>query len=128
MTPLSRRESEVLDCVYKLGQPTAKEVQAALDDGASYSTVRTLLRNIMEKGWLTRKEQGFRYIYLPTVKPQKAANQAIRKLVSTFFDNSTASAVSSLLKMENESFSREEIDQLERLLELKRKESKDSVE
>ncbi len=128
MTPLSRRESEILDCVYKLGQPTAKEVQKALDDGASYSTVRTLLRNIMEKGWLTRKAQGLRYIYLPTVKPEKAANQAIRKLVSTFFDNSTASAVSSLLEMENGSFSSEEIDQLERLLELKRRQSEDSAE
>ncbi len=124
MTPLSRRESEVLDCVYRLGEPTAKEVQRALDDAASYSTVRTLLRNIMEKGWLTRKEQGLRYVYLPTVKPQKAANQAIKKLISTFFNNSTASAVNSLLEMDNGNFSTEEIDQLERLLELKRKQSK----
>ena len=124
MTPLSRRESEVLDCVYKLGQPTAKEVQQALDDGASYSTIRTLLRNILEKGWLTRKEQGLRYVYLPTVKPQKAANRAIKKLVSTFFDNSTASAVSSLLEMDNSSFSAEEIDQLEQLLKQKRKQVK----
>lgn len=126
MTPLSRRESEVLDCVYRLDKPTAKEVMHALDDGASYSTIRTLLRNLVEKGWLSRKEQSLKYLYIPTVKRKTAARKAIKKLLSTFFENSPALAVNSLMDMESGSFSEEEIQQLESLLAREREQLKEN--
>lgn len=120
MTPVSRRESEILDCVYKLGTPTAKAVQLELDDGASYSTIRTVLRKLVEKGWLTRKEDGPRYLYVPKIKHQRAANTAIDKLLGTFFENSPMLAVNTLLNYKSENFSEEEITQLEKLLAKKR--------
>lgn len=125
MTPLSRRESEILDCVYKLGRPTAKEVMQALDDGASYSTIRTLLNNLAEKGWVTREEQGLKYIYIPKVEHDAAARKAMKRLVSTFFEDSPMQAVNSFLDMHKGTFSEDEIEQLERFLSKKRKELKE---
>lgn len=46
---LSRRERQIMDIVYKLGQATAADVQASLPDPPGYSAVRALLR-ILEEG------------------------------------------------------------------------------
>ena len=125
MIPLSRRENEILDCVYKLGRPTAKEVMHALDDGASYSTIRTLLNNLAEKGWVEREEQGLKYIYVPKLGRDAAARNAMKRLVSTFFEDSPIQAVNSFLNMHQGTFSEEEIEQLERFLNKKRSELKE---
>ena len=40
---LSRRERQILEILYRLGQATAKEVQDNLPDPPSYSAVRALV-------------------------------------------------------------------------------------
>ena len=121
MTPLSRRENEVLDCVYRLGRPTAKAVMQELDDGASYSTIRTLLNNLVDKGRLTREAEGLKYLYVPIVKREAAAKKAMKHLVSTFFDDSPLRAVNSFLDLNAGTFTEDEIEQLKALLSKKRK-------
>ena len=124
MTPVSRRENEILDTVYKLGEPTVQEVLDALSDGASYSTVRTLLGNLVKKGWLTRKAQGLKYTYAPTVARATAARSDLKRLLSTYFEDSPVKAVNSFLDLQKEGISEEELDQLLLLLEKKRKQLK----
>jgi len=124
MTPVSRRENEVLDAVYKLGEPSVQEVMDALKDGASYSTVRTLLGNLVKKGWLTRKAHGMKYTYAPTVNRSVAARSDLKRLVSTYFEDSPVKAVNSFLDLQKGAISEEELDQLQLLLEKKRKQLK----
>ena len=42
--PLTRRERQIMDIIFARGEATAADVNAALPDQPSYSTVRTLLR------------------------------------------------------------------------------------
>ena len=70
--PLARRERQIMDVVYRLGRATAAEVQAALSDRPSYSTVRALLRVMEEKGHLRHEQDGPRDVFLPTVPRDKA--------------------------------------------------------
>ena len=122
MVPISRRESEILDCVYKLGKPTAKEVMREFKDDLSYSTIRTLLKNLVDKGWLDREEKGLKYIYLPKFDRATAAKKDLKRVISTYYSNSLVMAVNSFLDLNKDDFSDAELQQLEKLVKNKRKE------
>jgi len=66
---------------------------------------------------LLKKESGMRYIYYPVLAKKKASRLALERVVSTFFEHSPTLAVCSLLEMKNGKISREEIEQLEEILE-----------
>src|SRR5262245_22252065 len=93
---LSRREREIMDIVYARGEATAAEVNTALADPPSYSAVRTLLRILEEKGHLRHREDGPRYVYVPTQSREKASKSALQRVVQTFFDGSLSGAIAAL--------------------------------
>ncbi len=95
--PLSRRERQIMDIVYARGQATAAEVTSALPDPPSYSAVRALLRILEQKGHLRHQQDGPRYVFLPTVSRDRARRSALRNLVRTFFDGSSADAAAALI-------------------------------
>ncbi len=113
---LSRRERQILDILYKLEGGSVKDVQEALNDGSSDSTIRTLLGILVNKNKLTKKPSGMRYIYFPAVERKKASRQALERVVSTFFEESPVLAVRSLLEMKKGKITLEEVEQLEELL------------
>src|SRR5713226_6820399 len=94
---LSRRERQIMDILYRRGRATAGEVMAELIGDPSYSTVRTQLRVLEEKGHVHHEEHGLRYVYMPAVPRHAARKSALRHLVDTFFDGSSEQAVAALL-------------------------------
>jgi predicted transcriptional regulator len=121
---LSRRERQIMDVLYKLNRATVAEVLNKLANRASYSTVRTQLRVLEEKGHVRHEEHGLRYVYVPTVPRDVARRSALRHLVETFFDGSTEKVVAALLGGEVARISPEELDRLARLIAKGRKESR----
>lgn len=109
---LSRRERQIMDIVYRLGAATVAEVQAELPDPPSYSAVRALLRILEEKGHLQHDEVGPRYVYSATTPRDVARTSALRRLLTTFFDNSTEKAVAALLDLSGSEMSDEELERL----------------
>ena len=95
--PLSRRERQIMDIVYARGQATAAEVIEAMPDPPSYSAVRALLRILEQKGHLRHLQDGPRYVFVPTVSRDRARRSALRNLVRTFFDGSSAQAAAALI-------------------------------
>src|SRR4026209_2230212 len=94
---LSRRERQIIDILYTQGRATAAEVQSLLPDPPSYSAVRAMLRILEEKGHVHHEQDGPRYVYLPTIARENAKRSAMRHVLQTFFDGSTAQAISALL-------------------------------
>src|ERR687888_967510 len=94
---LSRRERQIMDILYRRGRATAGEVMEELAGDPSYSTVRTQLRVLEDKGHVRHEEQGLRYIYVPAVPRHAARKSALRHLVQTFFDGSAEKTVAALL-------------------------------
>lgn len=121
---LSRRERQMMDVIYRLGEASAKEVMENIEDPPSYSSVRTLLRKLVEKGHVSHRESGLKYVYYPLVAREDASESALSNLVKTFFAGSHLEAVNSLLDMENEDISEEELSRLEDLIREKKKESR----
>jgi predicted transcriptional regulator len=121
---LSRRERQIMDIIYALGQATAAEVHDKLPDPPSYSAVRAMLRVLEDKGHLRHEEQGPRYVFKPTLPRKKAAASALRQLVQTFFDGSTEQALAALLDLSSTELSDAELDRLSQLIEQARKEGR----
>ena len=119
---LSRRERQIMDIIYARGQATAAEVTAALPDPPSYSAVRALLRILEQKGHLRHQEEGPRYVFLPTVPRDRARRSALKNLVRTFFDGSSAQAAAALI--DQSQLTTEEFDRLAELIDKARKEGR----
>ena len=113
-----------MDVIYRRGRATAAEVLEGLPDPPSYSAIRALLRVLEEKGHLRHEQDGPRYVFLPTVGREKARRSALRQLVQTFFEGSTAQAVAALLGEPGANLSDEELDRLSSLIDQARKEGR----
>ena len=109
---LSRRERQVMDIIFRRGEATVAEVMADLPDPPTYSAVRSVLRILAEKGLITHKEDGPRYVYLPAVNTDRARDDALRHVLRTFFDGSAEQAVTALLRISDTELSPTEIERL----------------
>ena len=114
---LTRRERQIMDILYRRGRATAGEVMEELSGDPNYSTVRTQLRVLEDKGHVHHEEQGLRYIYAPAVPRSSARKSALRHLVDTFFDGSAEGAVAALLGGEGSKLSDEQLDRIADLVE-----------
>ena len=121
---LSRRERQIMDVIYRRGQATAAEVMEGLPDPPSYSAVRALLRILEDKGHLRHRDEGGKYVYTPTRPREQAGRSALRRVLSTFFQNSTADAVAALLAVSDGKLTEEQARHLGRLIEQVRKEGR----
>jgi predicted transcriptional regulator len=118
---LSRRERQIMDVLFKRGRATAAEVMAELTGEPSYSTVRTQLRVLEEKGHVRHEDDGVRYVYMPVVRRQAARKSALRHLVDTFFDGSAEKTVAALLGGEGARLTGEELERIADLIAKSRK-------
>src|SRR5213592_5312439 len=94
---LSRRERQIMDILYRRGRATAGDVMAELSGDPNYSTVRTQLRVLEDKGHVRHDEEGLRYVYAPAVPRHAARKSALKHLVETFFDGSAEQVVAAVL-------------------------------
>jgi BlaI family penicillinase repressor len=119
---LSRRERQIIDILYRRGRATAAEVMEDLPGNSSYSTVRTQLRVLEEKGHVRHEQDGQRYVYTPAVARGTVRRSALKHLVETFYEGSVEQAVAALLGGEGSRLSEEELDRIEGLIKKARKE------
>jgi BlaI family penicillinase repressor len=113
---LTRRERQIMDVLFRRGRATAADVMDDLPGSSSYSTVRTQLRVLEEKGHVRHEEDGVRYVYVPAVRRHTARRSALKHLVETFFDGSAEKAVAALLGGEATRVSGEELDRIADLI------------
>ena len=120
---LTRRERQIMDVLYAREEASASDIQEQIPDSPSYSAVRALLKKLMDKGHIEYRQSGAKYVYKPILPKNDAKKSAIRRLLDTFFDGSTASAVVNLLGQGGKELSDDEIATIE--AELERLKAKD---
>jgi len=121
---LTRRERQIMDVLYRRGRATAAEVLADLSGDPNYSTVRTQLRVLEDKGHVRHEDDGLRYVYSPAVPRHAARRSALRHLVNTFFDGSAEKVVGALLGGDGSKLTVEELDRIEDLVAKARKDGR----
>jgi predicted transcriptional regulator len=113
---LTRRESQIMEIVYRRRRATVEAIRAELPDASSPSSVRKLLDIMIDRGLLAREYEGPRFVYFPAVKPEDASRSALKQLLRTFFDDSPGSAMAALLDMTETPLSAAEYRRLSQLL------------
>lgn len=121
---LTKRERQIMDALYRLGRATASEILDQIPGAPSYSTVRTQLRVLEEKGHVRHEAQGLRYLYAPTVPRHAARKTALRHLVDTFFDGSPGNVVTALLGSDAGKLSDEELERIARIVKAARSDAR----
>jgi predicted transcriptional regulator len=86
--------------------------------------VRTILRLLEEKGHLRHEEENMRYVYVPTVSPEKASKSALKQVLRVFFNDSAEQSVAAILDLNRSKLSDSELDRLSRLIEQARKDGR----
>src|SRR6185436_12857763 len=113
---LTRRESQIMEILYRRRRATVEEIRTELPDAPSPSSVRKLLDIMIERGLLAREYDGPRFVYFPAVKPEDASRSALKQLVRTFFNDSPGSAMAALLDISSTELSPADYRQLSNLL------------
>jgi BlaI family penicillinase repressor len=117
---LSRREREIMDVLYALGDnAAADEIRERLTDPPSYSAVRAMLAKLEAKGVIRHRAEGLRYIYSPVTSRTTAQKKAVSQLTRVFFSGSASQVATALLKQEN--WSDDELEALRKEIEQVRK-------
>ncbi len=113
---VSRRERQILDILYRLGEATAQDVQKELPDPPSYSAVRALLATLENKEMVKHTKEGRRYLYRPAINEKKAKRTALKNLLGTFFKGKPENLVAALLDPADQQLSEEEIEEIRKLI------------
>lgn len=115
---LSRREREIMDVLYALGDSAdAEQIRQGLSEPPTYSAVRAMLVKLEAKGVIRHRAEGLRYVYSPVASRSTAQKKAVSQLMRVFFGGSASQAAAALLKQERWSDAeldalRKEIDQV----------------
>jgi len=118
---LSRRERQVMDILLSIGEACATDIRQRLPEAPSYSAVRALLCVMEKKGVLTHKIDGPRYVYKPTIAPEKARQSILQQVLQNLFHGSREQLVAALLDPNTDKISRAEFDRLAAQIEEARK-------
>lgn len=109
---LTRRERQVMNILHRRGAATVAEIMEELPDPPTYSAVRSVLRILGEKDLVRYREDGPRYVYLPTESTKRSQETAIEHVVNTYFAGSTEQAITALLRMSDAELDDTELERL----------------
>jgi predicted transcriptional regulator len=113
----SRRERQIMDAVFALGEATVNQVVEAIPDAPTAMAVRRMMHILEEKGHLKRREDGREIVYSPRETKVKAGRSAFQNVLETFFGGSLEEALAAHLHSRKDSVSEDERERLIALIE-----------
>jgi len=100
ITDLGELEREVLELVWKHHPVSADTVQKRLGRPLKESTVRTVLKRLEEKGYLTHTTENRTFLYSATQTRTKAAARAVKGIADRFCNGSVEEVLVGLVDAE----------------------------
>ena len=121
---LGKRERQIAEAVYRLGEASVAEVREALPDPPGYSSVRAMLGLLVRKQVLRYRRDGKRYLYRPAASLKLAQKSVLKNLLETFFAGDPTDAVAMLLDVSTRRLTDEDLDRMKELIEQAREENR----
>jgi BlaI family penicillinase repressor len=98
---LSRFELQCLRLFSGRGEATVRDIHASLPDPPTYSTVKTIVERLEEKGAIERvRKDGRAWVYRTKVSVPDMIRKEVRRLLEVAFDGSAAPLVAQLADMD----------------------------
>jgi len=88
MPDLGDLEREVMQLVWANAPVTAEAVRERLERRLKESTVRTVLRRLEDKGYVTHTVEGRTYVYRAAAPRGRVAAKAVQRIVDWFCNGS----------------------------------------
>lgn len=87
---LTELQHAIMDFIWERGPSTADEIRVGLlpKHKLKDPTVRTLLRRLEERDYLTHKTDGKVFVYRTRVQPRKIAARNIKRIIAKFWSGS----------------------------------------
>ena len=87
---LTELQQAIVDFIWTSGPSTAEQVREGIASSHTLkdSTVRTLLRRLEERGFLTHTVQGKVFIYEAAVRPRSVAARTVQQIIERFWSGS----------------------------------------
>ena len=114
---LSRRERQIMDAVFALGEATVNQVVGTIPSPPTPMAVRRMMHILEDKGHLRRRESGREVIYVPRQTKGKAGRLAFEQVLETFFGGSLEEALAAHLHSRKDQVSADERQRLIALIE-----------
>ena len=121
---LSRRERQIMDAVFALGEASVSDILNTIPNPPSASAVRSAMVLLVKKGLLVSRYHGPRKVYTPTLGKHLAGRSALGHVLQTYFKGSVSLAVATLLDSSGQKLSDQEVEQIVGLIEKAEKEGK----
>jgi BlaI family penicillinase repressor len=111
---LGEVEQSVMDFIWSHGPCTAEKCREALASTRPMkdSTIRTVLRRLEFKGYLTHELDGRTFVYKPSDRPQNVAVRAVKNIIDRFCGGSAEELV--LGMVDNDVIDRKQLERLAR--------------
>lgn len=103
-TGIGSLEAEVLTIVWDHARTTVRDVYETLRERRqiAYTTVMTVMNNLVKKGLLTRDKKPIAHVYAPAIPGREVAEIVLDSVVDRLLKGRSNVAVSHLLGLERE--------------------------
>ena len=94
---LTKAEEQVMQAIWKVGQGFANEIVTAVEGGAAYNTVLTVVRILEQKGYVSHETFNRSNRYYPVVSREEYMQQQLNGFAQRYFGSSAKALVSFLV-------------------------------
>ena len=101
MLKLTTKEEEIMEKIWQLGECTPRDVQALYPEPLPLiNSVSNAFQSLERKGYLTHRQQGRGYVYIPRVEQKEYGKTKLNAFVDKYFGNDYLSVVSEFVHEE----------------------------
>lgn len=103
VSPPGETEMEILHHVWDIGEATGNDVLDRIRKtrNLAYTTVITVLKNLVKKGYLKYRKEGRTYIYSAAMEPDSVRRNLVNDLVRKVFKGSSSGLIQMLVEKED---------------------------
>ncbi len=99
---LTRAEEQIMQAIWSVGKGFAKDIHEQLEEPRpAYNTVLTVIRVLVQKGFVNYKTYGKSNEYYPLITREAYSAQRMQSLKENYFGNSNARLLSFFMKENN---------------------------
>ncbi len=102
MKPLTKAEEQIMQRIWSLERAFLKDIIEAQPEPRPHNnTVATIVKILVDKGFVGLKQIGRVHEYFPIVSKEDYSSSSIKTLVDGYFEGSFADAVSFMVKQKD---------------------------
>jgi BlaI family penicillinase repressor len=119
---LGELQRAVMEVVWDLGEASVHDVRLHLEreKQLAYTTVLTVLQKLEKGGWLGHRQEGNRYVYVPTRDRDEAGAGSVQQFLKRAFDGDAVALFQHLIRQSD--LSEDDLRELKKMINDKRKE------